>query len=449
MLMVSTLSRGQHANVQSAVVAASTGTLIGNGSGTVNTLDTVGDPSIFGTNTWNVYAWNSTGSGSWNVNYAGYYIDTALSMNTTVYWNDGQSPSYAPNYLGQPVSDDDHSFAAKRRGFPLGYYMINIPGHDDWCYLLIDGVEVWNHEDCCDYHGDVWRGVLTDTSTIEFRVMEFGGGSYGFIELIPLPLIATATTTFINCHGGTSTVEISASGGIPPYSGTGIFTLGAGTYDYFVVDNTGDSSLIVVDIHDPAAPDSIIATSASTSFCEGDTITLTAPSNGSALELSGGGPRVIIPINSPETNYTFEVDFKTTEPNVGISSVRDADLGGSFDRDLYLNGGNIFHRLYSEEVISSYSQNYADGAWHHVAVVVESGVGQRIYVDGIMVASGTKDFSDFSWDNTINIGYGNDWFEPRGGKRRAVTGCALWRSDRGRLDHSRISDLLCRAAGAV
>ena len=61
MLMVSTLSRGQHANVQNSVVGVGTGTLIRNGSGTVNTLDTVGDPSIFGMNAWNVYAWNSTG----------------------------------------------------------------------------------------------------------------------------------------------------------------------------------------------------------------------------------------------------------------------------------------------------------------------------------------------------------------------------------------------------
>ena len=48
--------------------------------------------------------------------------------------------------------------------------------------------------------------------------------------------------------------------------------------------------------------------------------------------------------------------------------------------------------------------------WHHVAVVVEAGVGQRIYVDGIMVASGSKDYSDFGWDNTLNIGFANDWF---------------------------------------
>ncbi|MBK8585468.1 MAG: hypothetical protein IPN88_08605 [Bacteroidetes bacterium] len=28
-----------------------------------------------------------------------------------------------------------------------------------------------------------------------------------------------------------------------------------------------------------------------------------------------------------------------------------------------------------------------------------------------MVASGSKDYSDFSWDNTLNIGFANDWFD--------------------------------------
>ena len=156
-LALSVSSRGEHANVQNSVVGVSTETLIRNGSGSVSSsLDTVGDPSLFGTNVWNVYAWNSTNANSWIIDYyAGYYVDTNLSMFTLNYWGDGESPSYAPGYQGQGVFEDDHSFSAKRRGFPNGYYHINIPSHDDWAYLIIDGVEVWNHEDCCDYHGDV------------------------------------------------------------------------------------------------------------------------------------------------------------------------------------------------------------------------------------------------------------------------------------------------------
>lgn len=411
-LALSVSSRGEHANVQNSVVGVSTGTLIRNGSGSVSSsLDTVGDPSLFGTNAWNVYAWNSTNANSWIIDYyAGYYVDTNLSMNTLNYWGDGESPSYAPGYQGQGVIEDDHSFSAKRRGFPLGYYHINIPGHDDWAYLIIDGVEVWNHEDCCDYHSDVWQGFLTDTSTIEFRVMEFGGGSYGFVELVKSYVTATAQATFIACANGTSDVTISATDGIPPYSGTGTFTVIPGTYDYTVTDSLGDSTTITVVVPGPLAYDSLITTNSSPAFCEGDTVVLTAPSHGKALNFSGAPSRVLIPINSPETNYTYELDFKTTEPYTGISSVRDGDLGGYHDRNLYLEEGEIYHRLYSEEIIGSTGENYADGQWHHVAVVVESGIGQSIYVDGILVASGTMDHSDFSWDNSINLGFGNDWF---------------------------------------
>ena len=221
LLTMSLFSRAQQANPQGPGTGANAGTSLRNGTG--NSIDTVGDPSIFGLNEWKVYAWNSTNSDSWVLNYAGYYTDTALSMNTLNYWNDGASPSYAPNYLGDFVSEDDHSFSGKRQGFPFGFYSINIPGHDDYAYLLINGVEVWNHEGCCDDHFDVWQGVLTDTTTIEYRVMEFGGGSYGLIDLVELSLVASATSTFIPCYNGTSTVTISASGGFPPYSGTGTF----------------------------------------------------------------------------------------------------------------------------------------------------------------------------------------------------------------------------------
>lgn len=96
MLTISTFSNGQHANVHKTRMGTST--LIRNGNGNGNSSNSVGDPSIFGQNVWNVYAWNSTGSDSWDIGYAGYYVDTALTMNTLDYWDGGLSPSYALNY---------------------------------------------------------------------------------------------------------------------------------------------------------------------------------------------------------------------------------------------------------------------------------------------------------------------------------------------------------------
>ncbi len=51
-------------------------------------FSTAGDPAVFGTNTWNVYAWNAGGAAiagntsSWVTNYSGYYTNSNLNVQT-------------------------------------------------------------------------------------------------------------------------------------------------------------------------------------------------------------------------------------------------------------------------------------------------------------------------------------------------------------------------------
>ena len=53
--------------------------------------------------------------------------------------------------------------------------------------------------------------------------------------------------------------------------------------------------------------------------------------------------------------------------------------------------------------------NLADGKWHHVAYVIgASAGGQKLYVDGQLVASGNKVSSNFNWQKRINLGFSND-----------------------------------------
>ncbi|PLX08341.1 MAG: hypothetical protein C0596_07365 [Marinilabiliales bacterium] len=52
----------------------------------------------------------------------------------------------------------------------------------------------------------------------------------------PTELQASSISGTIACNGGTTTVTVSALGGTGPYSGTGTFTVGAGTYNYTVTD---------------------------------------------------------------------------------------------------------------------------------------------------------------------------------------------------------------------
>jgi len=163
----------------------------------------VGDPSVFGDNVWNVYAWNAGGASdngsSWNTNYAGYYVENSLSFDTRDRWDPNFSPSNASGYQGDAVGVDNHSWSAKRQGFPCGHYKISIPGHDDEAQLFVDGVKVWEHIGCCDPHPDVWEGDLGTASKIEFRTTEGDGSSYGVISFnatysAPVPSISPDVT---------------------------------------------------------------------------------------------------------------------------------------------------------------------------------------------------------------------------------------------------------------
>src|SRR5207253_2464212 len=60
----------------------------------------------------------------------------------------------------------------------------------------------------------------------------------------PAQLIVSAQHGTINCFGGTTTLNISATGGSAPYNNTGTYTLEAGPYSYSVTDANGCSSVV-------------------------------------------------------------------------------------------------------------------------------------------------------------------------------------------------------------
>lgn len=128
-----------------------------------------------------------------------------------------------------------------------------------------------------------------------------------------------------------------------------------------------------------------------------------------ALSFNGIDDYIKIRINEPEQEVTHELWFKTSTPNCGIFSVIFGDFGQGDDRHLYLSNGNIKARIYSNQIIESKNLNLADNNWHHLAHVFGSSIGgQKIYVDGQLVASGNKGISDFDRQDGIVIGYSWD-----------------------------------------
>jgi hypothetical protein len=195
-------------DITSSLPCAFPSTATSNGIAVTFTQNAPGDPSVFGNNEWRVYAWNAGGAeptpGSWNTDYRGYYTVSSLNFNTLSHWNVSLSPSAAPGYQGCAVNNDDHSWSAKRKGFTCGYYRINIDSHDDAAQLWIDGVMVWEHIGCCDWHSNVWEGFLDADSEVEFRVTEGGGNSHGAISFQSVAAQLSGLVNLCNTGGSTT-----------------------------------------------------------------------------------------------------------------------------------------------------------------------------------------------------------------------------------------------------
>ncbi len=106
-----------------------------------------------------------------------------------------------------------------------------------------------------------------------------------------------------------------------------------------------------------------------------------------------------------ETAFGMSLWFKTTASSGGLFSVG----GGGHDRHVYLTGGALRARLWNNEVITTTRNDFNDGHWHHLVYTYGGGIGgQRLIVDGEIIAQGTKAASDFTSQTHIRIGYSED-----------------------------------------
>lgn len=131
-------------------------------------------------------------------------------------------------------------------------------------------------------------------------------------------------------------------------------------------------------------------------------------SNRTVLEFDGYNDYLPHRIDVSETAYTLALWFKCNDSNCGIFSVEAGGHGeqGS-DRNIYLENGNVCATLgrTNPEVIKSSGKDYTYG-WHQVTHVFGGDIGgQRLYVDGKLVATGNDTQSDFSGQTGINLGY--------------------------------------------
>ncbi|MGC9396741.1 MAG: LamG-like jellyroll fold domain-containing protein, partial [Anaerolineae bacterium] len=135
--------------------------------------------------------------------------------------------------------------------------------------------------------------------------------------------------------------------------------------------------------------------------------------DGNAVRFDGDQDVVFAPLDPSEDAYAVTLWFKAECQTCGLYEVSNNYVPGAggyqADRSLYLRNGNVCARLGGAdgERVCSSGVNYGDGAWHQIAHTFGGVVGgQRLYVDGELVASGNRDSSDLSVGDRLRIGYG-------------------------------------------
>lgn len=118
-----------------------------------------------------------------------------------------------------------------------------------------------------DFAGSVLNG-LPDLGIYE----------YATTQITTNPLVASISVLPMLCYGGTTNVAISATGGTPPYAGTGTFTKVAGVYSYIISDATGARDTVQVVVTQPTAVS--ITASSGTITQNGGTTSITVVATG-------------------------------------------------------------------------------------------------------------------------------------------------------------------------
>ncbi|MBI3509472.1 MAG: T9SS type A sorting domain-containing protein [Bacteroidetes bacterium] len=75
----------------------------------------------------------------------------------------------------------------------------------------------------------------------------------------PTLLVVSSSATDALCNGGNGTITVFASGGTAPYTGTGVFSVTAGTYSYIVTDANGCTSSTSATVAEPTAISTSVA----------------------------------------------------------------------------------------------------------------------------------------------------------------------------------------------
>ncbi len=195
------------------------------------------------------------------------------------------------------------------------------------------------------------------------------------------PLNISIKAGNILCNGSTTDITVKATGGTPPYLGTGTFNVSAGTYYYTVIDSTGSSINASVTINQPAA---ILINTAVNSNNTNGTTTITT-------NATGGTGNYLYAIN----NGIYQTSNIFSGLLAGTYSIYVKDsLGCTAKTDVTINQPIL--TLLSLQVVTVKNvscKNRTDG---YIEVMASGGVSPYNYKIGNGIYSSQNIFSNLS-----------------------------------------------------
>ncbi len=212
--------------------------------------------------------------------------------------------------------------------------------------------------------------------TYSYNVIDSAGCAVSFLATVsePTPLVVSVDTgSGVSCTGFPAFVTITASGGTPPYNGTGNYNLTGGAHQYTITDNAGCTADINFTLTDPIALQNVL-----------DVIQPSCNDTAGSVHITsqgGTGPYTVVVNSISYGPYTDTIAVAGL--GAGQYSVAITDAVGCTDYQ------NAFISVYSAPLATFSTANVSCYGLHNGAVTIAISNGVTpYYVNGAAFTTG-------------------------------------------------------------